>query len=270
MALSGASSRKQIPSNNDTTKEKNAMRRPLTILLYVLATLGTANASLAIVGQANLYGNSYNLIYDANSPFGPIVYLDYSKNSSTWIEQSAWVLGLNNQITATLDSNSGLAWSGDWRLPILEERYGTGFPPDYGYSGEYNLFNDSKYSELGHLYFTELGNKAYIGKDGLEQSSYGLLNSGPFNNLLNDTYWTGTPRNGGAILGTVDGVPVGGHWQFEARNGSEFTQFDFGNSNWGSAIAVRNVIPEPESLTLVLVGLGLVSAISRRNYNIQK
>lgn len=65
----------------------------------------------------------------------------------------------------------------DWRLPSTRAQR-TG----------YNITN----SELGYLFFVHLGNLAYEDRDGNFQPGYGVTNTGPFQNFLEDWYWYGT------------------------------------------------------------------------------
>src|SRR4030065_69711 len=48
-------------------------------------------------------------------------------------------------------------------------------------------------SEMGNLYYTELGNLGYCDTAGnCPQPSFGLTNTGPFTNLEASYYWSGT------------------------------------------------------------------------------
>jgi hypothetical protein len=44
---------------------------------------------------------------------------------------------------------------------------------------------------MGHIFYTDLGNKGYRDLNGNPQAGYGLLNKNPFINLLPDIYWSG-------------------------------------------------------------------------------
>lgn len=122
---------------------------------------------------------------------------------------------------------------GGWRLP-KSDRACTGY--------------DCKNSEMGHLWYSTLGN----GPD----SSYALLNTGAFLNVETASfYWT-------------DDENKYGNWvqYFDFRNG---IQQDAIWLNHGFALAVRNgdvlvsAVPEPQTFGLVLVGLCLVAGTAR-------
>lgn len=93
---------------------------------------------------------------------------------------------------------------------------------------------------MGHLYYTELGNKAF------PQSGYGLAEKGDFQNLQ-PFYWSGTQDAANTNLA----------WLFRTNFGDQ----GYGNkTNIFFALAVRpgdvsvTVGPEPISSTLFLVG----------------
>ena len=46
-------------------------------------------------------------------------------------------------------------------------------------------------SEMGHSFYTDLGNKGYRDVDGFRQSGWGLVNKGSFTNLQYYPYWLG-------------------------------------------------------------------------------
>jgi len=100
-------------------------------------------------------------------------------------------------------------------------------------------------SEMGHLFYTELGSTA------------NHIQTGSFLNVASGTYWSGTS----------DSLRANQAWTFNASTGfqaSESTGLTY------SAMAVRNgdvsvsPVPEPETYALLLAGLGLVGSIALR------
>ena len=134
----------------------------------------------------------------------------------------------------------------DWRLPTLKLPDPT--CQNNESSGEHCLG-----SELGHLWYTTLGNV----------SANQMTQTEPFLNVRRfDEYWTDTSYAEDDALA----------WY---QNFSRGTQgFNLKSLNGMSAIAVRPgdvlggavaPVPEPETWAMLLAGLGLLGAVARRN-----
>ena len=209
--------------------------------LMVFGLASGASASLTKVGTAwydsNGDGNKegYNLIYDADSPLGPITWLDYSTGETGWVGQNDWASGLNVAGVLTYSLNSGLtaSWTGGWRLPSA------GMNPQAGYN--------QTTSEMGHLYYTEMG---FSGGSGHSSST---LNSGVFDNLHSDYFWSGTQYSSSQA------------WFFGFNIGDQGVGL-MGNNH---ALAVRpgevSTVPVPGAVWLLGSGLaGLASSRIKR------
>jgi hypothetical protein len=130
------------------------MRRPV---LVALLTLLLGFSSLA---RAALIDNGGGLIYDTDRN---ITWHVPNLGQMTWSQAVSWAAGLSV-------SNANVSNVTGWRLPSALNQDGTSPCMDYECSG----------SEMGHLYYTELGN-----------APYGPLgNKGPFANLQEGNYWT--------------------------------------------------------------------------------
>jgi len=99
---------------------------------------------------------------------------NYGDGLMTKAEAAAFVQDIN--------TNSHPAGKSDWRLPIT---FGA---PDSGCSEPFNEGYNCTESELGHLYYTELGNQA---EDIVASGQFALVNRARFHNIQTDRgYWT--------------------------------------------------------------------------------
>lgn len=164
------------------------MRKKVLIFLgaafLFFALFATSNADLLLLGNGVInksanpddIGGSFNLVYDSDLD---ITWFDYSVYPAieNWNDVLAWVEHL-----VVTDALSGKIYD-NWRLPRAVD--GPHTPEFVGY----NVTS----SEMGHLYYVELGNigrKDILGND---QLGYGLKNTGPFDDLVEGwNYLTGT------------------------------------------------------------------------------
>ena len=186
----------------------------IAICFVVLFVVNSSYADLNLLGQGTSTHGTYNLIYDTDLD---ITWYDYTSSSyqATWQNQVDWT----DALSVTFGSNV----YDDWRLPTALDQDGTGPCNEY-----YNCSD----SEMGHLYYIEL-----------ENTRAGLVtNSGDFQSLLSENYWTSTEFNANEV------------WLYSYDGGYQYHDVKGGNFY---AIAVRDglaVVPEPVSSTLFIVG----------------
>ncbi len=209
------------------------------LLLCLLLMLGTlclntrAEATLINRGTDTL-GN--RLIYDNDLD---ITWYDFSNDPDLWQNQVDWASAL----TVIFNSTP----LGGWRLPATVDG-----PFVFGFDGTTTAgFNIITNSEMGHLYYTELGNLGFFATDGTNpQPGWGLTNTGPFQNLNNIGYWTGTDFTENENLVWIFDFLEG----FKGVGSSRAT-------NSKPALAVRSgdvsLEPIPEPTTIALLGIGL-------------
>ncbi len=135
------------------------MKKRIIVAIVVLLVVASGHARAALINQGN------GLIYDTDL-------------NITWYQVSSgrlWTDGSLDTRISTYLANLTVNGITGWRLPtankadIINHIYNTG--------------------ELGHLYYTELGNVP----------SGGLTNTGPFTGLRSDWYWTSTVANTAAM-----------------------------------------------------------------------
>jgi hypothetical protein len=193
--------------------------------------------------NANVVGNRTIGLYGV--PTGPM----------TWDVANNWAANLN------VYGVTG------WRLPTTND---TGAPGCGGvaYSGTDCGWNvqtstgNAVNSELAHLYYVTLGNKAYYDVDGNNQAGSGLTNTANFQNFEQFAYWSGT----------VYAPDSNNAWYFMTGN----YYFDAGGQYYFYkyielyAVAVRSgdvgaaAVPVPPSVALMLLALGAMTVARRK------
>jgi len=217
--------------------EVTEMNRFYIFLMTLMLVFG-----ISVSARATLIDMGDGTIYDTD------LQLSWLKNANT--------NGLMNWSAAnTWADNLVFAGFNDWRLPTVTD---TGTPGcNFGYTGTdcgYNV--DTSTGEMAHLFYDELGNKAYYDTSGASpQAGWGLSNTGPFTNLQPGIYWSGTEYAPNTNLA----------WDFSFYDGYQTPI----NNGWNFyALAVRpgersTSVPEPA--TLLLLGSGLAGvAVCRK------
>ncbi|MBT3878429.1 MAG: hypothetical protein HOI47_25250 [Candidatus Scalindua sp.] len=139
------------------------MKNLILAILILLFSSSVASATMINRGIDTL-GN--RLIYDQDLD---ITWYDFSNTSVTWDSQVAWAGGLSVDFGGDILDG--------WRLPTTVDGTYT-FGDDGTTTAGYNITT----SEMGHLFYTELGNS----------QAEGMTNTGDFQNTLLSFYWTGT------------------------------------------------------------------------------
>lgn len=179
----------------------------LSVLLMVIGLAVSAQAALVDMNDGTIYDTDTQLSWLKNAKMSGLM---------TWDQAVAWA--------ASLNSGSGFAGLTGWRLPNAVPSCGI----------NYNCTN----SEMGHLYYTELGNPA------------GSMtpNIGPFTNV-DYTYYS--------WLGTEYAPDTTQAWDFQF-SGFQATLLKDGSDGSNCAWAVR---PGARTLSTPVPAIGTVGLI---------
>ncbi len=190
---------------------------------------------------------------------------DFNSSTGTmnWWGANAWVNYLNS-----------ISYAGetDWRLPVISPVNGSTLNPDVSFNGTTDRgFNsaalNSTASELAHLFYHELGNLAQFNTAGVAQTGFGVTNAGPFANLENSGYWSGTEA------GTEYAQGANFAWIFGTANGGQGAGPKSGQGGlfpyFGWAVSPGQVAPVPVPTAIYLFGSGLIglAGLARRKFS---
>lgn len=160
----------------------------------------------------------------------------------------AWAAGL------TVGSFTG------WRLPTTDSNNdGCIFSYAGGTDCGFNV--DTASSEMAHMYYVTLGNRAYcppgdVSCAGGPQAGYGLTNTAEFDTMHINIYWSGT----------VFAPNPAASWVFNNVVGVQIYDYRL-NEHYAVAVRPGDVaaaVPEPGSLAILLAGLGALAGARRR------
>jgi len=154
----------------------------------------SSHAALQIIGTATYMGSDYNLIYEADSIDGGLVWLDYTPEVNDFHGHSRWAEALSFSSTdiQLTGYTTDIDWSTGWRAPLTQDQ-----TDGYNQTG----------SEMGHLYYMSLAKPA----------GGPLGDTSPFAELLPYSYWSGTEE---------PFLDPGMHpraWDFDFENGRQST-----------------------------------------------
>lgn len=235
--------------------------KPILALSLCAAIVPNFASAVAISGQGtwesslqgrDLDGNlaTFEAYYDTSLNITWLADANYAYSSGyqtlnigrmLWADANAWAASLNfNGITG-------------WRLPTTTD---TGAPAlQSSYSGTDAGYNvDTGSSEMAHMFYVTLGDKAYCDTSGsCPQAGWGLTNTGPFSNVVTYGYWSATEVAPGS----------GAAWAFYFHSGgqSSYTKtYDIFHA-WAVHAGDVGVPGVPVPAAAWLLGSGLVGLV---------
>jgi len=209
---------------------------------------------LASTAQAGSVPGLQDRDLDGNLANGPEAFYD-AAHDITWLRAAS--ANIMNWSTAKAWAEMDRYGVSGWRLPTVVDKGNDG--GNWGVDGTdmgYNVdTSKATGSELAHLFYDVLGNKAYYTTAGSPQPDFGLKTTGDFQGLLSGYYWSGSDYPAG----------VASAWLFQMSDGGQGWTYKSGAYN---VLAVRDgdvtAVPEPATYASLLAGLGALALLRRR------
>ena len=158
----------------------------------ILTLLSVMALTLSSAAQATLFSRGTDMVYDD--------VLDV-----TWLKDANYAQTSGHDVDGRMNWAAANAWAGgltvggytDWRLTDVKPVNNTAFNDAFSYNGSTDIGynNNSTQSEMGYMFFQNLGNLSVFNTSGVLRSGssgvdWGVTNTGLFDNLQNFVYWS--------------------------------------------------------------------------------
>ncbi|WP_310385181.1 PEP-CTERM sorting domain-containing protein [Roseateles sp.] len=191
-------------------------------------------------------GNGYEAYFDTSLNISWLAQAQAPSGNLSWANAQAYAAGLN------VGGVTG------WRLPqVTPSGDGACHFQTAGSDCGYNV--NTANSELAHLFYVTLGNLSTVAPGGGAQVGGGLSNTGPFGNVFEGDYWTGS---------AYAPNPAEEAWMFNTGAGLQMNSSQpFTLAVWAvHAGDVAAPVPESQTWALMLVGLAGLAGLARRRH----
>lgn len=251
--------------NHGLTRTRHTLIASASLAIGVLSATPAHAALESRLGGQAYYDSGLNVTWLANAKLASTQTFGVSgvqaDGSMSWTTAQNWIGAMNT---------ANYLGYGDWRLPTVNPVSGTFFNYTFAFSGTtdkgYNIsapgspYAGSHGSELSFLFYNSLAN---LGARDLNGASRGcesnpnacLANAGPFQNLMADTYWSGSAY-----------LPVATNtWYFDLSTGYQDATWEgIKYSAWAVRTGDVAAVPEASTTGMMLAGLGLVGLAACR------
>lgn len=242
-------------------------RAVIAVAVGVVLSVPAAQAA-AVSGQGTWETTLQGRDLDGNALNGFEAYYDTALNI-TWLADANLAKTSGHDVDGLMAWNAATAWAvgldiggvTGWRLPTMVDSGAPGCAQIANSGSDCGYNASTSTSELAHMFYVTLGNKGQNSPSGAAQSGSGLTNSGAFANLQSGPYWTGVevPSSGYAwFFGTGKGI------QNVGPQGNAYFAWAVHAGDVATLGDVTSPVPEPETLALVLAGIGATHLVRRR------
>lgn len=207
--------------------------------VFLLCLVSSANAALVDRGGGLIYDTDLNITWLQNANHGAGSSYDSGPSTTdgimTWNDAVAWAANLSYY-----DSVRNVTYT-DWRLPTTPQQDLT---CSIQWSG-ISYGNNCTGSEMGHLFYNELGGVAGYDIASTHNSNYSL-----FSNVQSYVYWSG-------MVYALNNLVA---WDFTFGNGYQNANFK-GDGGYAWAVRGGDVAAVPIPAAFWLFGSGLIGFI---------
>lgn len=219
--------------------------KTIVSLVATVAMAGGAQAALHDRGGGLIYDDDLNITWMADAN------LAATNNFGVTSIQSGGGMGWNQSWIGAMNAANYLGFN-NWRLPTVSQ---TNAVCTYDGQGtyRYSCTGNETGSELGHLFYKELGGVVGVDLGEVHNANYGLFKN------IQLQYWTGTEYNSLAANGSYWYA-----WDFNFHTGEHGANFKGnGDSAWAVIDGDVAAVPEPKIYAMMVVGMVMIGAVER-------